>query len=187
MPSSRFPRIPVTLSFLLLGLAACQPASSSSAEVAAAAADTAQAEAPDASPPASAAAAADTTPLARLRGQVSYPSEYVPAMRVCAIAADDPGTGHCGETAQNAPDFDLAVPAGDWWLLAWPLDEAAGDPGVLSNASDCIARADIGCDDHALAAITVTAGETREGLAINDWYYDPREFPPPMQPRPALR
>lgn len=185
MPSSRFPRIPLTLSFLLLGLAACQPASSSSAEVAAAAADTAQAEAPDASPPAS--AAADTTPLARLRGQVSYPSEYVPAMRVCAIAADDPGTGHCGETAQNAPDFDLAVPAGDWWLLAWPLDEAAGDPGVLSHASDCIARADIGCDDHALAAITVTAGETREGLAINDWYYDPREFPPPMQPRPALR
>lgn len=185
MPSSRFPRIPLTLSFLLLGLAACQPESSSSAEVAAAAADTAQAEAPDASPPAS--AAADTTPLARLRGQVSYPSEYVPAMRVCAIAADDPGTGHCGETAQNAPDFDLAVPAGDWWLLAWPLDEAAGDPGVLSHASDCIARADIGCDDHALAAITVTAGETREGLAINDWYYDPREFPPPMQPRPALR
>lgn len=185
MPSSRFPRIPLTLSFLLLGLAACQPESSSSAEVAAAAADTAQAEAPDASPPAS--AAADTTPLARLRGQVSYPSEYVPAMRVCAIAADDPGTGHCGETAQNAPDFDLAVPAGDWWLVAWPLDEAAGDPGVLSNASDCIARADIGCDDHALAAITVTAGETREGLAINDWYYDPREFPPPMQPRPALR
>src|SRR5690606_24651033 len=185
MPSSRFPRIPLTLSFLLLGLAACQPESSSSAEVAAAAADTAQAEAPDASPPAS--AAADTTPLARLRGQVSYPSEYVPAMRVCAIAADDPGTGYCGETAQNAPDFDLAVPAGDWWLLAWPLDEAAGDPGVLSNASDCIARADIGCDDHALAAITVTAGEAREGLAINDWYYDPREFPPPMQPRPALR
>ncbi|HLS83400.1 MAG TPA: hypothetical protein VK016_01945 [Arenimonas sp.] len=160
MPSSR---LTLPLALVLLGLVACQSESPSPADAAVAAA------------------------RAHLRGQVAYPSEYIPAMRVCAIAADDPGTGYCAETAQNAPEFDLAVPAGHWWLAAWPLEDAAGDPGLLSNASDCIARADAGCDDHALLSIPLAAGETRAGLPINDWYYDPREFPPPMQPRPAPR
>ncbi|KAA2284055.1 hypothetical protein [Arenimonas fontis] len=118
-----------------------------------------------------------------LRGRVAYPGEHYPAMRVCAIAAADPGSGYCLETAQDVPAFELVVPAGEWWLAAWPLEEAAAEPGLLTHASACIARAEAGCDDHALLAIAVGAGEIREGLAVNDWYYDPRAFPPPMPPR----
>jgi len=122
--------------------------------------------------------------LARLVGRVAYPSEYLPPMRVCALAADDPGTAHCLRTAENEPHYGLSVPAGDWVLLAWPQDTGtAGDPGLLSQASECIGTAGLGCDDHALRVVTVAAGEHREGLDINDWYYDPREFPPPMEPQ----
>lgn len=164
-------------------------------------ADAAQAGslAPDATP---APAAADDSPAplgegdgdatadpaapdhARLLGRVSYPSEELPAMRVCAIAATDPGLGHCRLTAVNQPHYELAVPAGDWWLVAWPQDTGtAGDPGLLSAASECLGSVGVGCDDHALLAITVAAGEVREGLDINDWYYDPQATPPPMPPR----
>lgn len=142
----------------------------------------------DSQPPAAptdAATAATAAPgLARLAGRVSYPSEYLPVMRVCAIAAADPGLGHCRLTAENQPHFEIAVPAGDWWLLAWPQDTGtAGDPGLLSAASDCLGSGGVGCDDHALLAVTVAAGEVREGLDINDWYYDPQATPPPMPPR----
>ena len=57
-----------------------------------------------------------------------------------------------------------------------------GDPGLLSAASACLARAETGCDDHALLALSLAPGERREGIDINDWYYDPATFPPPMPP-----
>ena len=139
---------------------------------------------PSAAPTDAAPAATAAPGLARLAGRVSYPSEYLPVMRVCAIAAADPGLGHCRLTAENQPHFEIAVPAGDWWLLAWPQDTGtAGDPGLLSAASDCLGSGGVGCDDHALLAVTVAAGEVREGLDINDWYYDPQATPPPMPPR----
>ena len=129
------------------------------------------------------AASADVPATATLRGRVAYPSEELPAMRVCALAAADPGTAHCTGTAVNQAHYELVLPAGDWWLLAWPLGTGtAGDPGLLSAASECLGSGGIGCDDHALRPVQVAAGEMREGLDINDWYYDPAEFPPPMAP-----
>ncbi len=119
-----------------------------------------------------------------LSGQVTYPSEYVPPMRVCAVDAADPGRGYCVATAQDAPQFQLAVPPGRWWLLAWPQDTGTdAGPGRHSAASACLAAAQAGCDDHALRAVEVAAGEHRDALWINDWYADPHADPPPMEPR----
>lgn len=164
----------------LLALAACSapsppaPASAGSPQDRATLADAVPGDAA----PAMAAPAA-----ARLQGRVAYPSEELPAMRVCALATDDPGTAHCVGTAVNQAHYDLALPAGEWWLLAWPLDTGtAGDPGLYSAASECLGSGGLGCDDHALQPVRVAAGEVVEGLDINDWYYDPREFPPPMAP-----
>lgn len=139
----------------------------------------------DAGPPTASEEVGTAAPAAaRLVGRVSYPSEYLPVMRVCALSAADPGLGHCRMTAENQPHFDLPVPPGDWWLLAWPQDTGtAGEPGLLSAASECLGTGGVGCEDHALLAITVAAGEVREGLDINDWYYDPQATPPPMPPR----
>ncbi|HEX4854302.1 hypothetical protein [Arenimonas sp.] len=120
---------------------------------------------------------------ATLRGRVMYPSEELPAMRVCALAAADPGSAHCVATEVHQMHFELVLPAGEWWLLAWPLDTGtAGDPGLLSAASQCLADGGTGCDDHALQTLQLAAGELRDGLDINDWYYDPADFPPPMAP-----
>lgn len=120
---------------------------------------------------------------ATFRGRVSYPSEELPAMRVCALDRSDPGRAICTRTAVNQPHYELAVPAGTWWLLAWPQDSGtAGDPGLLSDASECLQTGGVDCQDHALHDIEVAAGDVREGLDINDWYYDPQETPPPMAP-----
>ena len=51
---------------------------------------------------------------------------------------------------------------GEWWLLAWPRDTgAAGDPGLLSAASDCLGSGGVGCDDHALREVVVAAAIAR--------------------------
>jgi hypothetical protein len=123
-------------------------------------------------------------PPARLTGRITYPSEELPAMRVCALDSTDPGTAVCFRTVPGQATYMLDVPAGAWWLLAWPQDSGtAGDPGLLSAASACLASGATGCSDHALLPVTVAGGEVRDGLDINDWYYDPAAFPPPMPPR----
>lgn len=121
---------------------------------------------------------------ARLAGRITYPSEELPLMRVCAVDSTDPGSAVCLRTAPPHDAYSLDVPAGTWWLLAWPQDSGTeGDPGLLSAASACLASGAMGCDDHALTLVSVEAGEVREGLDINDWYYDRAAFPPPMPPR----
>lgn len=181
----------------LLALVACTPASPpadpASTGPAAATAPAPPEAAPDpeaAIPPAppgtglAADEAPPSAPAARLRGRVSYPSEELPAMRVCAIATEDPGWGFCTTTAVNSPHYEVKLPGGTWWLLAWPQDSGtAGEPGLLSAASECLATGGTECNDHSLLEVTLDSGEVREGLDINDWYYDPRETPPPMQPR----
>lgn len=180
--------------FLLLALAACEragdppavpvPALPAPAEATPGAA---AGDPPGGDPGAAATRAApDALPpgAARLRGRVAYPSEYLPPMRVCAVATGDPGLGFCTETAENAPHFDLVLPAGRWWLLAWPQGTGTtGEPGLLSQASECLGSGGIGCDGHDLLELTLAPGEVREGLDINDWYYDPGTEPPPMAPR----
>ena len=154
-----------------------QPAPSDSAGAAAAASN----EAPGAAPP---DAAGPATAHAILRGRVSYPSEELPAMRVCALATEDVGLGYCAQTAVNAPHYELRVPPGTWILLAWPQDTGTeGAPGLLSMASECLATSGLNCDDHDFFELTLDAGETREGLDINDWYYPPEAPPLPMEPR----
>lgn len=186
----------------LLTLAACTPAASppGSAEAATAApVETAPAENVDATatptdvaavppPPPVADDYADEettpSPAARLRGRVSYPGEELPAMRVCALATEDPGWGFCTTTAKNQPHYEVVLPGGTWWVLAWPQDTGtAGEPGLLSAASECLATGGTECDDHSLLEVTLDSGEVREGLDINDWYYGPETNPPPMEPR----
>lgn len=168
-----------------LVLAACAPAPPPTEAPAAAPASVAveapAAPADDAPVP---AAVAPVPSFATLRGRVSYPSEELPAMRVCALATEDMGLGYCAETAVNTPHYELRVPGGTWIVLAWPRGTGtAGDPGLLSNASECLGTGGTGCDDHGFLEITVNAGEEREGLDINDWYYDPQTQSAPMEPR----
>ncbi len=185
---------------LLLMLAGCTPAPAPDAapapvEEAAApagplAADPVAATVPVETPTAAMAgetqaeAAAEAAPLtSRLAGRITYPSEELPVMRVCAVDSADPGSAVCLRTAAGQETYALDVPAGAWWLLAWPQDTGTeGDPGLLSAASACLARGEAGCDDHALALVSVQAGDVRDGLDINDWYYDRSAFPPPMPP-----
>jgi hypothetical protein len=151
---------------------------------------TSEAPAPAPATEAPTPAPAPATPVvaegASLGGRVAYPSEESPAMRVCAIDSTDPGTAVCVQTEANSPHWGLVVPAGSWWLVAWPLDTGTeGNPGLLTEASECLGTGGVDCEGHAPKALVVVDGDRLDGLDINDWFYDPREFPPPMPPKDA--
>ena len=182
----------ILLPLLLSALVACAPAAPPAGD---AAPDAETASAAEAATPAEDPAAPAPSPddgaiqvadadVARLSGRVSYPSEELPAMRVCALATEDLGLGYCVETAVNAPHYELRVPPGTWIVMAWPQGTGtAGEPGLISQASECLATNGLNCDDHGFFEITVGAGEVREGLDVNDWYYPPEAPPLPMEPR----
>lgn len=139
----------------------------------------------DGAPSPTASTAPESTPLpasavALVSGRLAYPSEYLPPMRVCAVDADDPGRGWCVETTEGTDRYTLRVPAGRWWLLAWPQDTGtAGDPGAHTDAVECIAAAEAGCDNHALRVVALAPGEQRHGIDIIDWYAPPHSLPRP--------
>lgn len=126
---------------------------------------------------------------ARLAGNVTYPSEELPAMRVCAVDAGDIGRGYCTTLPRQSTDWALAVPPGNWLLWAWPLATGADErPGRHSQASSCLAETGEGCNAHAMRPIEVAAGEARTGLMINDWYADPgdgEDLPRPPRGEPV--
>lgn len=159
------PTVPLTIAVAML-LLGCAPDPGD--------APTSAASGAQASPPAPAPEAATVA------GRLAYPSEYLPPMRVCAVDADDPGRGWCVDTAEGADRYALRVPPGRWWLLAWPQDTGtAGDPGAHTDAVDCIAAAEAGCDDHTLRVVELAPGEQREGVDIIDWYAPPHGLPRP--------
>lgn len=120
---------------------------------------------------------------ALVSGSLSYPSEYIPAMRVCALDTDDPGRGYCTLTAIDDSTYRLVVPPGRWWLLAWPRDTGAdGAPARYSEATACLAAGGSGCDDHRLRPVSIVAGEHRNDIDLLDWP-DERTDPSPMEPR----
>ena len=170
---------------LVLLLAGCSPAPSPAPAPAAKPAPAPMQDAAEAAGLVAPTPAEVTGPRpARLTGRITYPSEELPVMRACAVDSTDPGTAVCFRTVAGQATYSLDVPAGSWWLLAWPQDTGtAGDPGLLSAASACLASGATGCDDHAPLLVTVASGEVRDGLDINDWYYDPQVFPPPMPPQ----
>ena len=169
----------------VLLLAACTPAPvPAPLAEAAAPVEAAPAPVPDAAVAAADAAPASAPTTARISGRLTYPSEELPVMRVCAVDSTEPGSAVCVRTLAHQDAYRLDVPAGAWWLLAWPQDTGTeGDPGLLSAASACLTSGATGCDDHALQLVQVQAGDVRDGLDINDWYYDRGEFPPPKPPR----
>ena len=124
-----------------------------------------------------------STDLALVSGRLSYPSEYIPAMRVCAVQVSDPGYGICVETPPYQRTYTLEVRPGQWWVLAWPRDTGtAGDPGAYTEAVSCLAEGRAGCDDGRLRVLDLAAGQQQDGVDILDWYnFTPAEWP--MEPR----
>jgi hypothetical protein len=129
---------------------------------------------------------------ATLTGTLSYPSEFLPPMRVVAFSLTDK-KAYFVDTAKNQGQFSLKVPAGSYYLVSYPYEGTAGETGQVESYSlgggsfaggytqmvPC--GLTVSCNDHTLLPITVTENQTVTADP-GDWYAPEGTFPPVPNP-----
>lgn len=155
-------------------LAGCQPSAVAPPPAAPSASTT--------SPAAATSAPGNASPPAagtgRITGSLSYPSEYLPPMRVCAFELAE-ATPYCVRTGKDQAQYRLdGVPPGDYLVLAFP-QEADALPGGYTG---CVRNLDADCRNHDLQPIIVAAGQTTPDIDPADYYADAADWP--QEPMP---
>ena len=124
---------------------------------------------------------------AMINGKLSYPSEFLPAMRVVLFSLSDK-KAYFIDTAKGQGQFSLSVAPGTYYLVSYPYEGTAGNTGQADSYTlgggpfaggytqmvPCGLAA--GCDDHTLLPITVTGGQT-VNVDPGDWYAPEGTFP----------
>ena len=114
----------------------------------------------------------------RITGTLSYPSEYLPPMRVCAFELAE-ATPYCVRTGKDQAQYRLdGVPPGDYLVLAFP-QEADALPGGYTG---CVRDLSADCRDHDLQPIIVAAGQTTPDIDPADYYAGAADWP--QEPAP---
>jgi hypothetical protein len=129
---------------------------------------------------------------ATITGKLSYPSEFLPPMRVVLFSVTN-GKAYFVDTAEGQGQFSLNVPAGTYYLVSYPYEATAGNTGQVDSYTlgggpfaggytqmvPCGLA--FGCDDHTLLPITVAEGQTVTADP-GDWYAPEGTFPPMPNP-----
>ena len=114
----------------------------------------------------------------RITGTLSYPSEYLPPMRVCAFELAE-ATPYCVRTGEDQAQYRIeGIPPGDYLVLAFP-QEADALPGGYTG---CVPDLSAGCGDHDLKPIIVAAGQTTPDIDPADYYAEAADWP--QEPAP---
>jgi hypothetical protein len=156
---------------LLIVLPACTP------RAATARAGTAVATAPAIlpSPTVSIVTATPAPGRTAIAGTLSYPSEFIPELRVVAF---DIATGktYFIDTVQNQSSYRIQdLPAGVYHVVAYLLDPASTLAAGYTRAVPCGLLAS--CSDHTLIDVVVKAGLLVENIDPGDWYAPVGSFP----------
>jgi hypothetical protein len=114
-----------------------------------------------------------------ITGHLSYPSEFIPTLKVVAFDVTDPSVYYFVETEMNQGEYVLQVPPGTYYIISYvdKKDGTLGMPGAYSQFVPCGLQAS--CSDHSLIPVTVAAGQTVTGIDPADWYAPEGTFPTP--------
>lgn len=109
-----------------------------------------------------------------ISGALSYPSEYIPALRVVAFALDGLSYRYV-DTMENNGNYQITglVP-GIYHVVAYVMDGSLS--GGYSQAVPC--GLSFECTDHSLIDVTVEPGKDTPNINPADWYAPPGAFPP---------
>ena len=127
-----------------------------------------------------------------ITGKLSYPSEFLPPMRVGAFSLTDK-KAYFVDTAKGQGQFSLKVPVGTYYLVSYTYEGVAGNTGQVDSYTlgggpfaggytqmvPCGLAVD--CDDHTLLPIPVAGGQTANADP-GDWYAPEGTFPPMPNP-----
>jgi hypothetical protein len=127
-----------------------------------------------------------------ITGKLSYPSEFIPPLRVVAFGLTD-GKAYFIDTAENQQEYSLQVPAGTYNVVSYLHEGVPGNTGQVDSyipsggpfAGGYTAMVPCGlaagCDDHTLLPVTVSGGDTVTADP-GDWYAPEGTFPPMPNP-----
>lgn len=123
-------------------------------------------------------------PMGTVTGRLSYPSSFLPPMRVAFFSLTD-GSISYTDTARDQGTYSMELPKGIYHIVAYAYDPNAtvvatatstdSFGGGYTAAVSCGLTVD--CTDHTLLEVTVTAGQTANADP-GDWYAPPGTFPP---------
>lgn len=105
-----------------------------------------------------------------ISGDLYYPSEGIPPLRIVAFEVENWNSFYSKEVHAGRT-YQLEVPPGTYYVLAYVLDPGVMDPdfsGAYSQFVLCGLQA--GCEDHSLVPVKVLPGETVNGIDLADWY-----------------
>lgn len=134
---------------------------------------------------AAAQAVVDTGPKAikvidtgAIAGSLSYPSEVLPAMRICAFELAE-GASHCTSSVSGQREYRIeGIPRGDYLVLAYPRDDSDAPGGYTGCANDLNAS----CTAHGLRVVVVEAGKTTDDINPADFYAGDAGVDWPVEP-----
>ncbi len=113
-------------------------------------------------------------------GNLSYPSEFIPPMRVVLFGLND-GKAYFVDTAYGQGSYAIDVPAGSYYVVSYSYQGVPGRTGQVDSYSygpgsfaggyskAVLCGLTVDCTDHTLIAVNVAVGQT---VAVNptDWY-----------------
>jgi len=111
-------------------------------------------------------------PLGTIEGSLSYPSEQIPDLTVCAYNTSDPTDEYCTTSLVDDPKFtagrgyQLVVPPGDYYVYSYFVDKT--HTAYYTEFVPC--GLDVSCPSHAYITVTVGNGDHLTGIDPVDWY-----------------
>lgn len=106
-------------------------------------------------------------------GALSYPSEFIPPLRVVAFNVNGLNYRYV-DTMQDQGDYQITgLAPGVYHVVAYVMDGsyAGGYTAMV------ICGLSVGCDDHSLMDVVVESGKDTPNIAPGDWYAPAGAFP----------
>jgi hypothetical protein len=109
-----------------------------------------------------------------ISGKLSYPSSFIPPLRVAAFRVDEFYYRYV-DTMQNQGTYQISgLEPGVYHIVAYVM--GGGYAGGYTQMVPCGLSAD--CTDHSLIDVTVEAGKDTPNIDPGDWYAPEGTFPP---------
>jgi hypothetical protein len=109
-----------------------------------------------------------------IAGNLSYPSEWIPPLRVVAFDSATMAVEAFVDTQENDSFYTISLPVGTYYVVAYTMDGGLG--AGYSQAVLC--GLTVACTDHSLVAVQVLANMSIPDIDPGDWYAPPGTFPP---------
>lgn len=101
-----------------------------------------------------------------IAGTLSYPSEVLPAQRVCAIDLKE-DKEYCQQTTPGSASYAIPAPVGEYWVYAALEGDVTGKRAYYSAFVECGLQAD--CKDHTPITVAVESQKIAQADP-QDWY-----------------